>query len=244
MKISCTLLLSGIATVFAGVAPHAKIAGTVVETMKTQDTMDVFVVLPKAPAAAFDGPAFASLEGQPRAQRKQLVRDVLSKVHMSAQKNVLAALQSAKDVSDDAVRPFWITNQIFVRNASPAVIEMLAQLPEVALITPNEVKGSVNPIEAKPAELSTSDSLEWSLDLLDIPSAWQVTKGEGVVVANIDSGVRYTHESLVDSYRGNVNGTFNHNYNWYVLSSVVFFPSLTSFLDNLPSLLPFLRDLL
>ena len=93
---------------------------------------------------------------------------------------------------------------------------MLAQMPEVEMITPNEVKGSVTPVNAKTAAPKTSMNLEWSLDLLDVPAAWQVTKGEGVVVANIDSGVRYTHEALVDSYRGNSgNGTFSHNFNWY-----------------------------
>jgi subtilisin family serine protease len=218
MKVTCVLLLSGLASSLAGVAPNAKISGSVVETLKQNDTMDIFVVLPKAPGAAVDSPAFKSLEGQglTRAQRRQGVKNILSDVHRVAQKNVLAALRSAKGITDDAVHPFWITNQIFVRNASPEVVEMLANLPDVELITPNEVKASITPVEEKkPADISTSDNLEWSLDLIDIPSAWAVTKGEGVVVANIDSGVRYTHEALVDSYRGNVNGTFSHDYNWY-----------------------------
>ena len=41
-------------------------------------------------------------------------------------------------------------------------------------------------------------------------------KGEGIVVANIDTGVQYDHPALVNQYRGNNgDGTFNHNYNWF-----------------------------
>jgi serine protease AprX len=36
-----------------------------------------------------------------------------------------------------------------------------------------------------------------------------------MVVGVSDTGIFHTHEALVDSYRGNENGVFNHNYNWY-----------------------------
>ena len=40
--------------------------------------------------------------------------------------------------------------------------------------------------------------------------------GEGIVIANIDSGVQYDHPALVGNYRGNRgDGTFSHDYNWY-----------------------------
>ena len=40
-------------------------------------------------------------------------------------------------------------------------------------------------------------------------------RGEGIVVASIDTGVRYTHQALVQKYRGNLGGSFDHNYNWW-----------------------------
>ena len=41
-------------------------------------------------------------------------------------------------------------------------------------------------------------------------------RGEGLVVANIDSGVQYDHPALVASYRGNQGGgSVDHNYNWW-----------------------------
>jgi hypothetical protein len=40
-----------------------------------------------------------------------------------------------------------------------------------------------------------------------------------VVVSNIDTGVEYTHDALVDGYRGNLGGnTFDHDYNWFAPS--------------------------
>lgn len=37
-----------------------------------------------------------------------------------------------------------------------------------------------------------------------------------MVVGSIDTGVRYTHEALVNQYRGNKGeGVFDHNYNWW-----------------------------
>jgi len=49
------------------------------------------------------------------------------------------------------------------------------------------------------------------------PEAWALGyDGTGLVVASIDTGVRYTHQALVGQYRGNNgDGTFDHNYNWY-----------------------------
>ena len=38
--------------------------------------------------------------------------------------------------------------------------------------------------------------------------------GEGVTVCSVDTGVRWTHEALIGSYRG---GEGDHDYNWYCL---------------------------
>ncbi len=50
------------------------------------------------------------------------------------------------------------------------------------------------------------------------PRVWSEfgDRGEGIVVASVDSGVQYDHPALVGRYRGNHgDGTFDHNYNWY-----------------------------
>ena len=51
-------------------------------------------------------------------------------------------------------------------------------------------------------------------------------RGEGIVIANIDTGVQYNHPALVGKYRGNLGGSFDHNYNWYDPSAICGSPSL------------------
>lgn len=49
----------------------------------------------------------------------------------------------------------------------------------------------------------TGDAPQKNIELLHAPALWdRNVKGEGIVVANIDSGVRYSHEALRDTFRG------------------------------------------
>ena len=40
-------------------------------------------------------------------------------------------------------------------------------------------------------------------------------RGEGIVVAGQDTGVDFEHPAISSQYRGNNNGTINHDYSWY-----------------------------
>ena len=62
------------------------------------------------------------------------------------------------------------------------------------------------------------NAVEWGIANINADDVWNEfgVRGEGIVVANIDTGVQYDHPALVDQYRGNNgDGTFNHNYNWF-----------------------------
>ena len=69
---------------------------------------------------------------------------------------------------------------------------------------------------------------EWGLDAINAPDVWEDfgVRGEGIVVANVDTGVQFDHPALVAQYRGNNgDGTFDHNYNWFDPSEVCGHPS-------------------
>jgi subtilisin family serine protease len=101
-------------------------------------------------------------------------------------------------------------------HGNTALLEELARRPEVEKVVADRAY-DLPSIEPGQAEVSIL-AVEWGIDRIRAPLVWSNfgVRGEGIVVANIDSGVRYDHPALVRQYRGNLgNGTFNHNYNWF-----------------------------
>ncbi len=135
---------------------------------------------------------------------------------------VIQALQSTAFSSQAAARalltnqrvPFtayWVQNLIFVPRGSLALARALAQRPEVESLRPEPVFAipAVVSAEAIPAQ-----GVEWNIAKIRADQVWPVTRGAGIVVSNIDTGVRYTHKALVRQYRGNLGGSFSHKGNW------------------------------
>ena len=65
--------------------------------------------------------------------------------------------------------------------------------------------------------LDPDQPTNWNIELVGAKRVWREfnIRGEGAVVAGFDTGVGFTHPALVDSYRGNQGGTYDHNYNWF-----------------------------
>lgn len=144
-----------------------------------------------------------------RAQRGRAVVQALQAAANRTQTGVRALLQSR----GAGFRPFWVQNTIFVPNGNLALARALAQRPEVAGILPEPVF-AIPPVTAQ-EEAPATQAIEWNIDTIRAPEVWAMgTKGEGMVVASIDSGVRYTHHALVNQYRGNLGGSFDHSGNW------------------------------
>lgn len=47
--------------------------------------------------------------------------------------------------------------------------------------------------------------VDWSLQVLNIPKIWSKTRGEGVSIAVMDTGVDMRHRDLIKSVKGNIN---------------------------------------
>ncbi|MEO3819933.1 S8 family serine peptidase [Plantactinospora sp. B24E8] len=113
--------------------------------------------------------------------------------------------------------PFWITNVIEVTGNLDLLTE-LAGRADVARITAVGVTKLTEPVRTAGAETDSDEPLLWNLTATGADKVWREygTRGEGVVVGSVDSGVQYDHPSLVRQYRGNNrDGTFTHDYNWF-----------------------------
>ncbi|GAB3857041.1 hypothetical protein GCM10029963_54460 [Micromonospora andamanensis] len=111
---------------------------------------------------------------------------------------------------------YWIANALRVEG-DKALLDEIARRPEVARIAPSRSYPLIQPTETEVTRARTA-AVEWGLTNIGAPRVWDEfgARGEGVVVANIDSGVRYDHAALVASYRGNLGGgSFDHAYNWF-----------------------------
>jgi subtilisin family serine protease len=144
--------------------------------------------------------------------RRQYVYDTLTS-HAAATQRDLRAWLDAQSVRH---RSFWINNSLYVYDATAALAKALAARPDVALVR-GEAHLHVDETVAAQAPRAAPDTVEWNIHQIRADAVWaQGNTGQGVVVASIDTGVRYTHEALRNQYRGNNgNGTYTHDYNWW-----------------------------
>ncbi len=120
-------------------------------------------------------------------------------------------------------KSFWILNTLKV-TADQQTIDEIAKRSDVASVVPDKTY-SIPPLQPNAQGITTT---EWNLDNIQAPDVWAQfgARGDGIVVANIDTGVQYDHPALVRQYRGNKgDGTFDHNYNWFDPANVCGFPS-------------------
>ena len=60
------------------------------------------------------------------------------------------------------------------------------------------------------------DAIEWGLTNINAPQVWALGyRGQGIVVAGEDTGIRWSHNAIKNQYRGWNGTTADHNYNWY-----------------------------
>lgn len=142
--------------------------------------------------------------------RGTAVLQTLTSNARSSQANLLQTLQ-ARGITH---KPFWIVNAIKV-TADDATIAELSQRSEVARVVDDKALEIPKPIPS--ASKAIINAIEWNIENVRAPEAWGGfgTRGEGIVVANIDTGVQYDHPALVNQYRGNDGGIVDHNYNWF-----------------------------
>jgi hypothetical protein len=147
--------------------------------------------------------------------RGQYVFDTLRRYAETTQKSVRAVL----DAQGVDYQPIYVVNGLAITAGRAALVDELALRPDVAQIVGNHAIE----IEHQPAGLSdllaanSPDTVEWGIAAINADDVWTDygVRGEGIVVANIDTGVQYDHPALFRQYRGWDGATYDHNYNWW-----------------------------
>ncbi|MFI5662684.1 S8 family serine peptidase [Streptomyces sp. NPDC051684] len=140
------------------------------------------------------------------------------------------SLNSFLDKKKVGHKDFWIANTVRV-TGDKALVDELAERSDVASIvkrrtfklddieTSDKNVTASRPTSAKSASSADGDATpEWGVTDIKADQVWDQYKdrGEGIVVAGVDSGVQYDHPDLVANYRGNNgDGTFTNDYNFY-----------------------------
>jgi serine protease AprX len=117
---------------------------------------------------------------------------------------------------------FYIVNAILVKG-DRQLAETLAARPDVAHINGNPLIHNdlpqPGPIEESPLQLRSPGApatIEQGITYTHAPDVWALGfKGETIVVASADTGVRWSHNALKPHYRGWDGASANHNLNWH-----------------------------
>jgi len=140
-------------------------------------------------------------------------------------RHVVGALQQTAARSQAKVRDylerrgidylaFWIDNIIVVESSDPATLDGLMGFSEIQSLRALRTMSLIEPMPGQERVIPTS--VEPNLSHIKADQVWETgIDGTGMVVANIDSGVRYTHDTLAPHYRGNLGGgAFDHDHSW------------------------------
>lgn len=145
----------------------------------------------------------SQIPGATRAARQQGVIRALQAHADASQKQIRAFLRSreAQGLVSQTI-PFWIFNGLSV-TATPGVFGELAARDDVAKITPDAIQVEATPLQAEAAS-------EANLTFVGAPELWSLGYlGQGVVVANMDTGVDISHPELAARWRGGSNSWYD-----------------------------------
>lgn len=131
-----------------------------------------------------------------------------------------ADLQSFLTAEDVKFRSFWVANML-VATVDASLVDRIAERADVARVDSNrptrwiETPELANEKDAT-RSLDAPAAIEWGVTNVKAPDVWAAGfNGQGIVIGELDTGVRWTHNVLKPKYRGWNGTTADHNFNWW-----------------------------
>jgi serine protease AprX len=190
-------------------APAQKIAAWVMEHTANGQQAEFFVVL----ADQADLSSAANLPT--KTEKGRFVYQTLLEKAQSTQGPILQWLRE-RNIENQS---FYIVNAILVKG-DRQLAETLAARPDVARVTGNpHIHNDLperGPIEESPLQPGAPATIEPGITYTHAPDVWALGfRGETIVIAGADTGIRWTHNALKPHYRGWDGANANHNQNWH-----------------------------
>ena len=113
---------------------------------------------------------------------------------------------------------FWAANMI-IAEGDRSLVEAVAARPDIRAIESNDVTDWIQD-EDTPESTDEGNAVAATtpgVNNVNAPPLWNLGyTGQGIVVANQDTGMRWTHTAIRTKYRGWISGTTaDNNYNWW-----------------------------
>ncbi|GGN71050.1 hypothetical protein GCM10010112_38010 [Actinoplanes lobatus] len=181
-----------------------KVAAEVAEAVEGGRDATFWVVLRERPDLA---PAVKA-KGKARAKAVHDAARGSTARHQSGLRKLLTARKARFE-------QFWIADTVKV-TGDAALLKEVAARPEVKAVLPDTPVTLPAPVAG--AVQAAVDANEWNVDRIGAPRVWgeRDDRGQGIVVANVDTGVQFDHPALAANYRGRqADGTVQHDYNWF-----------------------------
>jgi subtilisin family serine protease len=178
-----------------------KIAPAVQQAINSLQSDEMITVIVTLKAQA----NLAGIIDRNRRVRIEKVINALQNMANATQGRIKALLQDRQSQGKvSQFESFWVFNGLSVTATSDVIAE-IAALPEVKTITPNAtIQG--------PSPPAAGGSPEPNLSLVNAPALWDLGfRGQGIVVANMDTGVDLNHPDLSSQWRGGSNSWFDPN---------------------------------
>ncbi len=187
----------------------AKVDQYVLDELDALGQADFFIVLKEQ--ADFSGAAFLK-------DKKAKGRFVYEKL-LSVSERTQEELRKYLRERNADYRPYIIQNMILVRDGDYELLSEICRRKDVA-----EIRGN-RPYEGLQEQRhayrdNVGKGIEWSILHINADAIWdEGYTGEGIVVANLDTGVQWDHPALINQYRGWNGSEADHDYNWHACST-------------------------